>query len=127
LNREYLGSVKGDVRLELTQSYPELFLEEKYFSIPSRESYEVKVKFTSSESGIFRGKIQVITNVYKEENNFIEVAATSVEYAIYLIDQNGNRTSSFRMPSLINRFDRFQQTVHRGAEDAAVLSDQQHA
>ncbi|KAL4497051.1 hypothetical protein ABPG72_002207 [Tetrahymena utriculariae] len=87
------GKMAGKVRLKY-DSMPEITCDPQNFTILPGQELPVKVNLNSKESGIFRGKIEVV-NEGQSLLKYIDVNATPVEFNKFLIDDQGNSTSTF--------------------------------
>ena len=66
-------------------------VDEQYFTIAPKKSKEITITYIPQEAGIFRGTIEVDCSGQSVLKT-IDISATSVEYFIFMIDENGIQT-----------------------------------
>ena len=85
------GMLEDKITLKL-EGLQDVIVDETYFSIPPKKSREITLTYTPREAGIFRGTIEVDCSGQSVLKT-IDISATSVEYFIFMIDENGIQTT----------------------------------
>ena len=89
-----IGKREGKINLKFEKITTGLRTEPSSFSIKPEEKKIVNVIYSPKEAGILRGVLEV--NVEGQSIiKHIDISATSVDYFIFVIDENGNQTTSF--------------------------------
>ena len=89
-----LGKREGKIDLKFEKMTVGLRADPSYFFIKPEEKKNVNIIYSPKEAGILRGVLEV--NVEGQSLlKHIDISATSVDYFIFVIDENGNQTTSF--------------------------------
>ena len=88
-----LGKAVGSV--EFDHGYgPMLTLEPKVLKVNPKEEARVAIKYKSLEAGLFQGSVSLKSDAILVKDR-IDIHATTVEYARFVIDGKGVQTSNF--------------------------------
>lgn len=92
------GVVEDKINLRL-EGLQDIQIEPQYFVLRAGAKQEVEMIYSPKEAGIFRGTIEVDC-LGQSVVKTIDISATSVEYFIFLIDENGIQTQSVDFGSM---------------------------